>query len=80
MNIKRQCGGELEKLIIFPEDWHVLKYFQPILIKIHYNAGLKELAQSCGFRNATLKSLESCSNLKKKLTCSFFKCGKPYIE
>ena len=65
MNIKRQYGVALEKLIIFPGDWHILKNFQPILIKVYYNAGLRELAKSCGFRSATLQSLESCSNFKR---------------
>ena len=45
MNIKRQYGKALEKLIIFPGDWHILKNFQPILIKVYYNAGLRELAE-----------------------------------
>ena len=65
MNIKQQYGAALEKLIIFPGDWHILKNYQPIIIKVYYQAGLKELAISCGFRSATLKSLKTCSNFKQ---------------
>ena len=64
-NIKRQYGKAFENLIVFPGDWHTLKNYQPILIKVYYHAGLKELAESCGFRSTTLKSLESCSNFKR---------------
>ncbi len=31
-------------LLIFPGDW------QPVLLKIYYHAGLKEIAQNSGFR------------------------------
>ena len=64
-NIKQQYGKAFEKLIVFPGDWHTLKNYQPVLIKVYYHAGLKELAESCGFRSTTLKSLESCSNFKR---------------
>ena len=65
MNIKRQYKTPFEKLLIFPGDWHTLKNYQPILMKVYYNAGLRELAKSCGFRSATLKSLETCTNFKR---------------
>jgi len=34
-------------------------------MKVYYHTGLRELAKCYGFRNATLKSLESCSNFKR---------------
>jgi len=40
MNIKQQYGTALEKLIIFPGDWHTLKNYQPILMNVYYHAGL----------------------------------------
>ena len=64
MNIKRQYGTALHKLLIFPGDWHTLKNFQPVL-KVYYSAGQRELAKACGHRGATLKSLESCTHFKR---------------
>ena len=63
--IKQQYGIALEKVLIFPGDWHTLKNYQPILMKVYYHAGLRELAKSCGFHSTTLKSLELCSNFKR---------------
>ena len=64
MDNKHQYSAELEKkLIIFPGDWHIAT--EEFSMKIHYNAGLKELAMASGFRVETLTSLSKCSNFKR---------------
>ncbi len=65
MEIKHIYGASLHKLLIYPGEWHTLANFQPVLMKIYYHAGLKQLAQASGFRAETLTSLEKCSNFAR---------------
>lgn len=63
--VKKLYEDDMKKLLIFPGDWHTLKNFQPIIMKLYYAAGLKEMAQASGFRGETLTALEKCSNFKR---------------
>ena len=65
MTVKQTYRRAFDKLLIFPGDWHILKNFQPVIMKMYYHAGLKELAQKSGFQGATLTSLENCYNFKR---------------
>ncbi len=65
MEIKHTYGASLHKLLIYPGEWHTLANFLPVLMKIYYHAGLKQLAQASGFRAGTLTSLEKCSNFAR---------------
>ena len=65
VNIKRLYGSELEKLLIFPGDWHTLLNYQKVLMKFFLSSGLKDLAKASGFRGETLASLERCSNFTR---------------
>jgi len=46
MSIKNQYGSALQKLL--PGDWNILKNFQPVLMKVYYHVGWRELAKSSG--------------------------------
>ena len=66
MNIKCQYGDTLEQLLIFPGDWHILKNYQIVLMKVYSRstAGLKDLAAKSGYRGQTLKFLETSGSFK----------------
>ncbi len=65
IEVKKIYGVLFKKLLIYPGEWHILKNFQPVLMKIYFHAGLKQLAQASGFRAETLRSLEKCSNFSR---------------
>ena len=44
--LKLAYDHELDWLISFIDDWHLLNNYQPFLIKAYYDAGLKDLAEA----------------------------------
>ena len=63
--VKLKCEYEdgLSWLLPFPGDWHILKNTQPMLMKVYFDAGLRELA-ILYHAGATLKVLETSSKFK----------------
>ena len=60
VKIKDEYGSELSWLLPFPGDWHILENYQPVLMKIYWDAGLKHVAKNC-YRQQTLKQLGDSS-------------------
>ncbi len=66
--LKHSYGAELDWLLPFIGDWHLLLNYQSVLMKIYYEAGLKDLAEAAGYRGETLTSLPKCSNCTQPVT------------
>ena len=47
--IKTEYREEMAWLFVFPGDWHILKNYQEVLMKVYFDAGLKELAKASGY-------------------------------
>ena len=47
--IKHAYGKDLDWLIPFLGDWHLLKNYQSVLMKVYYHAGLRDLAEAAGY-------------------------------
>ena len=57
-----EYGEELNWLVPYPGDFHMLINFQKALMKPYYDAGLNELAQAAGY---LLPAIQSCSQFKR---------------
>ena len=53
---KTEYGEELSWLIPFSGNWHCLKNYQKVLMKIYYDAGLHELAVASGYPPSLIKN------------------------
>ena len=57
-----EYGEELNWLVPYPGDFHLLMNFQKALMKPYYDAGLKAMAQSVGY---PLPAIQACSQFKR---------------
>ena len=56
-SIKKEYGKDLEWLIPLPGDWHLLKNFQEVLVKVYFDAGLSDLAKASGYQPNSIGSI-----------------------
>ena len=63
MKLKVEYGQLLDWVIPYPGDWHVLKNYQEVLMKIFWDAGLKEITNNV--HKAASSKIQSCSIFKR---------------
>ncbi len=61
-SLKVEYDSELKWVVPYPGDWHALMNYQKALMKPYFDAGLKSLAEACGYPTASIKH---CSQFKK---------------
>ena len=61
-SLKHEYGATLEWVIPFPGDWHTLKNYQIALMKVYYDAGLKNIAHASGYPTNQIKT---CGQFKR---------------
>ncbi|XP_071481651.1 uncharacterized protein [Diadema antillarum] len=64
VNLKNEFRESLDWVIPYLGDWHVLKNYQEVLMKVFWDAGLKDVAKIT-HKQSTLSSLGNCSNFKR---------------
>ena len=65
--LKDEYGRDLNWLIPFPGDWHILKNFQPVVFKIFGHAGLRSIAQKADVKKALCGCFLSALILKRQM-------------
>ena len=68
--VKQTYTKQLQWVIPFPGDFHTLRNYQEALMKIYWDAGVKEIANKSGYRGETLTQLGKCSNFS--IATNFF--------
>ena len=53
-SIKAEYGNDFAWMIPFPGDWHFLKNFQEVLVKVYFDAGLRDLAKASGYQSNSI--------------------------
>ena len=62
---KHTYGTDLDWVIPFIGDWHLLSNFQSVFKKVYFDAGQTDLVETAGFRGETISPLAKCSNFKR---------------
>ena len=57
MFCRQYISRERKQVVPFIGDWHLLHNFHSVVMKLYYEAGLKDLAKVSGFREESLTSL-----------------------
>ena len=55
-SIRALYGNDLSWMVPFPGDWHCLKNYQEVLLKIYFDAGLRDLAKASGYQPNSIGS------------------------
>lgn len=63
--LKVEYGQELNWLIPMPGDWHILKNYQEVLLKVYFDGGLRETAKQAGYSDGVLNSIGGCNKFKR---------------
>ena len=63
--LKIEYGSDLDWLIPLPGDWHILKNYQEVIMKVYFEAGLKDAAKIIGYTEGVLNSIGSRSKFKR---------------
>ena len=63
MNAKRDRGKSMDWVVPYVGDWHVMKNFQIVIMKIFWDAGLKELAKVV-HKGASVLNIKNCQNFR----------------
>ncbi|XP_022111561.1 uncharacterized protein LOC110990766 [Acanthaster planci] len=64
LDVKKEYGEVLDWVVPYIGDWHILKNFQEVLMKVFWDAGLKDIARLT-HKGGTLRNMKSCSNFKR---------------
>ena len=54
-SLKIEYDSELKWVVPYTGDWHTLMNFQKALMKPYFDAGLRSLAEACGYPAAAIK-------------------------
>ena len=64
-SLKVEYGEELNWLIPLPGDWHILKNYQEVLMKVYFDGGLRDAAKQAGYSEGSLNSIGACGKFKR---------------
>ena len=62
--LKVEYGEELNWLIPLPGDWHILKNYQEVMMKVYFDGGLREAAKQAGYSDGGLNLIGGCSKFE----------------